>query len=103
MQCYSLRGGQLAGVDMLPRGPFGPSGARESRDPVFKAQGFHRRLRGVGSGPLDLQASGTAWTGPRADSPMVGSGEGGQSSAARKSSREAIMARRPLPRYSPGP
>jgi hypothetical protein len=64
MRCYFLRGGQVAGVNMLPDGLSDQDALRRAETPLLKRRGPTTALR-CGTAPLDLQASGMSCAGSR--------------------------------------
>ena len=101
MQCYFLRGGQIAGVNMLPRGLSDQDALARAETQSSKRRGpidglevwdrarlIFRRLGPVGPGRWTI----VEWWEPA---------EVELSPAAPESSCEGMMARTPLLRYSP--
>jgi hypothetical protein len=94
---------QLAGVDMLPWGLSDRAALEKAEIQSLKRKASIDGLEVWDRARLIFRRLGPLGPGRWQIVQWWESGEGGQCSATRKSSREAIMARRPLPRYSPGP
>jgi hypothetical protein len=102
MRCYFLRGGQIAGVNMLSRGLSDRDALRRAETHSLKRRGPIDGLEVWDRARLVFRRLGPAGPGRWTIVEWWEPAEVGLSPAAPESSCEGMTARAPLLRYSPG-